>query len=69
MKEIINFILSKYYEKLTDLQYKYDIGEMGNITEDGEKEQEKLKMKIEIYQEIITGFEDIKCDLYNFLKD
>lgn len=68
MKEIINFILSKYYEKLSELQYRYELNNGMTITEDGEREQEKLKMEIEIYQQIITGFEDIKCSLYDFLK-
>lgn len=68
MKDIINFILSKYYEKLSDLKYRYDINRDCIKTEEGQKEQEKLEMKIEIYQEIINDFEDIKCSLYNFLK-
>lgn len=69
MKEIINFILSKYYEKLSALQYKYELNNGMVITEDGEREQEKLKIEIEIYQQIITEFEDIKCSLYDFLRN
>ena len=68
MKDILNFILSKYYEKLSDLQYRYDINRDCITTDEGQKEQEKLEMKIEIYQEIIDDFEDIKCSLYNFLQ-
>lgn len=38
MKEMLNFILTKYYEKLTDLQYKYDDAREETTTEEGEQD-------------------------------